>query len=91
MPRWLRIALVVLLVVFLSLFTGLPVMMGGGAMACETCPASSVMVGATCVAVLVAALVLFFALSSGWMLRTRRDERLVSSFSAGLDRPPQLI
>ena len=79
-----------LLVVFVLLI-GLPVMMGGGAMACETCPATSVMVGATCVAVLAAALVLLFAVSSGWMLRTRRDEGLVSSFSLGLDRPPQLI
>ncbi len=89
-PRWLRITLVALLVVFV-VFAGLPVLMGGTAMACETCPAQSLTAGSVCVAVLATTMVLLFVAGPLWTLRTRRRETLRMPYAAGLERPPQLI
>jgi len=90
MPRWLRIVLVVLLVGFV-LLTDVPVLMGGSAMACETCPASSVMTAPACVAVLGTVALLFMAAAPSLFL-ARRREQLVSLLVADtLERPPQIF
>lgn len=90
MPRWLRIVLVVLLVGFV-LLTGVPILMGANAMACETCPASGVMTAAACIAV-IGAVVLLVAAAAPWLLVGRWREQLVSLLvPETLERPPQMI
>ncbi len=89
MPSRLRIVLVVLLVGFV-LLTGVPLMMGGSAMACETCPATSVMSPSACVAVLGAAVLLFVAASPLLLLGRRREQLVSLLVPETLERPPQM-
>lgn len=88
MPPWLRISLIGLLVLVV-LLTGIPMLMGGSAMAPESCPSGGIMAVPVCVTVPVAAIGITFLAGIALVVGPRRDRFIPLLLAASLDRPPQ--